>query len=123
MSEPEAGQKWHIPDIVKRTEVLETLIGTYAAAPGTPSNKHMSFHIYRLAAGEVDDQTPHLEDELYYVFSGSRKLIVNEENGTTKAIELNQGDLVYVPAHAKHTFEGPDEIVLMVFFAPNFSGD
>ncbi len=53
----------------------------------------------------------------------TRKLIVNEENGTTKAVELSPRDLVYVPAHAKHTFEGPDEIVLMVFFAPNYSGD
>ncbi|NVO54331.1 cupin domain-containing protein [Rhodobacteraceae bacterium B1Z28] len=123
MTEPAPGQRWHIPDVVKRTDVLETLIGTYEARNDTPSTSSLSFHIYRLAEGQIDDQTPHREDELYYVFSGMRTLVTDCSVEGKKRVDLVQGDLVYVPAHAKHVFEGSAEIVLLVFFAPNFSGD
>lgn len=33
-----------------------------------------------------------------------------------------KGDLVFLPAGAKHSFEGDLEIVLLVFYAPNFTG-
>jgi hypothetical protein len=32
------------------------------------------------------------------------------------------GDLVFVPAYAAHNFVGDDEISLLVFFGPNYSG-
>jgi mannose-6-phosphate isomerase-like protein (cupin superfamily) len=35
--------------------------------------------IYRLMAGEADEQTPHHEDEIYYVLSGRADLEVAGE--------------------------------------------
>ena len=37
--------------------------------------------IYRLSAGETDDQTPHAEDEIYYVLAG---LVSSKSRGSDR---------------------------------------
>ncbi|MEQ8672319.1 MAG: cupin domain-containing protein [Aggregatilineales bacterium] len=74
----------------------------------------MSMGIYKLPAGGTDPQSPHTEDEAYYVVSGRANFVVE---GETKAI--SPGMLLFVPAHADHRFKDiTEDLTLLVFFAP-----
>jgi len=76
----------------------------------------MSMGIYKLPAGGLDDQTPHKEDEAYYVIRG-RALI--EVEGQHQPVE--PGSLIYVAANADHRFvEIEEDLELLVFFAPAY---
>lgn len=74
----------------------------------------MSVGVYVLAVGAVDPQTPHGEDEIYYVVRGHGRL----RNGDEDA-EVNPGDVLYVRARQDHHFHSiTEELVLLVVFAP-----
>ena len=77
----------------------------------------MSLHVYHLKKGEPDQQRPHKEDEAYYVIKGSGKITI--ENLTQG---INEGDLFFVPRNARHHFHDYEELALLVFFAPLFTG-
>ena len=70
--------------------------------------------LYILAAGGTDPQSPHTEDEVYYVVSGRGKILVADEN-----LAVQPGSIVYVPKHVAHRFHSiEEELRLLVFFAP-----
>ena len=74
----------------------------------------LSRGIYRLEAGADDPQTPHTEDEIYYVVSGHGALQVEKRDHV-----VDPGAILFVPAGAKHHFHGISEtLTLLVFFAP-----
>jgi mannose-6-phosphate isomerase-like protein (cupin superfamily) len=74
----------------------------------------MSMGVYKLPAGGVDPQSPHNEDEAYYVVSGVAKIEVEGEEQP-----VTPGTIVFVPAHARHKFKDIEQdLVLLVFFAP-----
>ncbi|MCI4326541.1 MAG: cupin domain-containing protein [Thermoplasmata archaeon] len=74
----------------------------------------MSVGVYVLAAGAVDAQSPHAEDELYFVVRGQGRFRNGETEGPVRA-----GDVLYVPAHRPHRFAAiEEELVLLVVFAP-----
>jgi quercetin dioxygenase-like cupin family protein len=74
----------------------------------------MSLGIYTLAAGSVDMQSPHTQDEVYYVLAGKAKLQVENE---VQAVQ--SGSIVFVAAHDKHKFiEIEEDLTILVFFAP-----
>ncbi len=74
----------------------------------------MSMGMYKLSAGGIDPQSPHNEDESYYVVSGKAKI---EVEGETQPVQA--GTIIFVPAHAVHCFkEIEEDLVLLVFFAP-----
>lgn len=74
----------------------------------------LSAGLYRLAAGAVDPQQPHAEDEVYYVLSGRGKIRVGDEDR-----EVTLGTLVFVPARVEHRFHSiMDDLTLLVLFAP-----
>lgn len=78
----------------------------------------MSFEIYKLPAGGVDMQNPHHEDEAYYVLSGRAKIEVEGE-----VQPVGPGALIFVAAEARHKFiEIEEDLALLVFFAPAFTG-
>jgi quercetin dioxygenase-like cupin family protein len=74
----------------------------------------MSMGLYRLAAGKPDPQSPHKQDEAYYVLSGKAKLEVNGKN------ELAiPGSILFVEAGAAHKFiDIEEDLEVLVFFAP-----
>ena len=77
------------------------------------NNATMRTGIYTLKAGEKEMQTPHTEDELYYVLQGKSSMQV----GDTK-FEVHEGDCVFVPAHLEHRFvDIIEELKLLVFFS------
>jgi len=118
---PAPGQKWHLPDFDVLGNPFETFIGDYQAKPGAPFVADLSVHLYRLEAGETDTQSPHHEDELYYVLQGGRDIEIKTK-AETVVVPLKQGDLVFVPKHAIHKFIGDGQISLLVFFGPSFTG-
>ncbi len=58
---------------------------------------HLSVGIYTLSIGQIDPQSPHSEDEVYFIRSGQGRIRVA---GESRAVEA--GSIVYVPALATH---------------------
>ncbi len=74
----------------------------------------MSAGLYVLGPGTQDPQSPHAEDELYYVIDGYGAV---EVAGTDHAV--GPGSLVFVPAQVAHRFHRiAEELRVLVFFAP-----
>jgi mannose-6-phosphate isomerase-like protein (cupin superfamily) len=74
----------------------------------------LSVGVYRLAKGSDDPQTPHTEDEIYYVLAGRGVLRIGESEHP-----VGPGSIAYVPARAVHRFHDVDaDLELLVFFAP-----
>lgn len=74
----------------------------------------MSAGIYVLAAGSADRQSPHGQDELYYVVRGRARMRAGSEDQTIKP-----GSLIFVAAEVEHQFyDIEEELTVLVFFAP-----
>lgn len=74
----------------------------------------LSVGLYRLERGAEDPQTPHTEDEIYYVLSGRAWLKAGESDQ-----EVRPGSVAYVPARLPHRFHDiTEDLELLVVFAP-----
>lgn len=74
----------------------------------------LSMGLYVLPAGGTDPQSPHTEDEVYYVVSGSAQIQVADESRPVQA-----GSIIYVAKNMEHRFHSIEkEIIILVFFAP-----
>lgn len=74
----------------------------------------MSAGVYALAAGSEDAQTPHLEDELYYVVRGAARFRAADEDRA-----VGSGSVIFVAAGVEHRFyEIREDLKVLVMFAP-----
>lgn len=74
----------------------------------------MSAGVYVLARGGSDRQSPHQQDEIYYVVRGKAKVRIGP-----RECSVGPGTVVFVEAHAEHRFFAIDEeLVMLVVFAP-----
>lgn len=74
----------------------------------------MSVGIYVLPPGATDGQTPHKEDEIYYVVRGEAKMRLGREERA-----VSEGDVIFAEKAAEHRFfDIAEELVLLVIFAP-----
>ncbi len=74
----------------------------------------MSAGVYVLRAGGTDPQSPHKEDEMYYVVSGRARMRVGAEDQA-----IGEGSVIFVEAGVEHRFHDiQEELVVLVFFAP-----
>jgi mannose-6-phosphate isomerase-like protein (cupin superfamily) len=74
----------------------------------------MSAGVYVLAPGSTDPQTPHKEDEMYYVVRGRARMRVGTEDQAISAASV-----IFVAANVEHRFHDiTEELVVLVFFAP-----
>jgi len=74
----------------------------------------LSVGLYVLPAGGADPQSPHTEDEVYYIVSGRARIKVADED---RAVQT--GSIVYVAKNVEHRFHSIDEeLTILVFFAP-----
>ena len=100
---------------------MPSLEGFVAEARRSPSGyveflrvPAMSAGVYVLAAGAVDSQTPHREDEVYFVARGRGNFARGAEE-----LPARTGDVLFVPAGEPHHFHSiEEELVLLVVFAP-----
>ncbi len=74
----------------------------------------MSAGLYVLAPGSTDPQSPHREDETYYVIRGRARFRSGDEDR-----EISSGDVLFVAKNVEHRFHDiTEELALLVFFAP-----
>ena len=74
----------------------------------------LSMGLYFLPAGGTDPQSPHTEDEVYYVVSGRAQILVGNESRAVQA-----GSVIYVEKNVAHRFHSiEDDLTVLVFFAP-----
>lgn len=135
---PASGLVWNVPGELEASPVrLTTLLGTLidpddARDPSdVPAVPGMSVHLVRFGPGE-DVQTPHRQDEVYYVIRGRAKFTYGrteshpDEGGET--VDVGPGSLIYISActqHCFHDFEENDagirQIETLVVFAPDYT--
>jgi mannose-6-phosphate isomerase-like protein (cupin superfamily) len=78
----------------------------------------LSVGTYSIPVGGVDDQAPHHEDEIYVVTTGRATFVT-----PTGTEEVGPGDVLFVPAEEEHRFtDVTEDLALLVFFAPPYSG-
>jgi mannose-6-phosphate isomerase-like protein (cupin superfamily) len=87
---------------------LEAAGGGYEIVHESPG---LEIGVYVLVAPEPDRQQPHEDDEVYVVLSGRGTLEVEDES-----VLMDEGDAVFVPAHAEHRFTGYEGLSLLVVF-------
>jgi mannose-6-phosphate isomerase-like protein (cupin superfamily) len=78
----------------------------------------MSAGVYVLPAGSTDHQTPHREDEIYYVIRGRARFQagVGDEREDK---DVSAGSVIFVAAGVSHHFyDITEELEGLVFFAP-----
>jgi mannose-6-phosphate isomerase-like protein (cupin superfamily) len=74
----------------------------------------LSVGLYWLPKGGTDPQSPHTEDEVYYVVSGRAKIKVADEDRAVQA-----GSVIYVAKNVEHRFHSiEDDLTVLVLFAP-----
>jgi quercetin dioxygenase-like cupin family protein len=74
----------------------------------------MSAGVYVLSAGTTDPQSPHKEDEMYYVVRGKGRMRAGSEDQA-----VTEGSVIFVAAGVEHRFyEITEELTVLVFFAP-----
>jgi len=81
--------------------------------------KHGSMSIEYFSPQKIDTQTPHKQDELYVIASGSGTFYRNGER-----IQFNKGDVLFVPAGMEHRFENfTDDFATWVIFYGKEGGE
>ena len=74
----------------------------------------MSAGVYSLAAGSVDTQSPHGQDELYYVVRGKARMRAGAVDRP-----IAEGSVIFVGANVEHKFHDIEAaLTVLVFFAP-----
>jgi mannose-6-phosphate isomerase-like protein (cupin superfamily) len=74
----------------------------------------MSAGVYVLAAGSTDLQSPHEQDEMYYVTQGKARMRMGAE-----VQSIGPGSIIFVAANLEHRFyDIEEELTVLVFFAP-----
>ena len=72
--------------------------------------RRMEAGVLRLRPGEEDTQTPHNEDELYFVAEGSGYVEVGGEKKPVK-----KGSIIFVPAETGHYFYGNKDLLVVLY--------
>lgn len=74
----------------------------------------LSMGLYRLKAGQPDEQKPHAEDEVYLVISG--KALFRERDREQPVIP---GTVIFGERSVEHRFfDITEDLTVLVFFAP-----
>lgn len=112
----------HRPPAVKTTaaELMQRIPGPVTAKwpqgePFAVAFRHGSMLVELFAPVGIDTQTPHVQDELYFVHSGSGTFVMGEERHP-----FAPGTCFFVPAGVVHKFAqfSPDFSTWVVFWGP-----
>lgn len=75
---------------------------------------HLSAGLYVIPVGGDDPQSPHHEDEVYFVLSGRGTLRAGD-----REFPAEPGSILYVAREVPHRFHDvAEELRVLVFFAP-----
>jgi mannose-6-phosphate isomerase-like protein (cupin superfamily) len=107
-------------------ESSATTLAEVEAAHAAQDNRYLQFltvpelslGLYNLPAGSEDLQTPHHEDEIYYVVSGRGRLSAGDQD-----YPAEPGSILFVAKEVPHKFHDIEEdLRILVFFAPAHTG-
>ena len=98
----------HLFDVEAAKRRLQEGTGGYEIVHESPG---LEVGVYVLVAPEPDRQQPHEDDEVYIVLEGRGTLQVEEEE-----IDLQEGQAMFVAAHAEHRFTGYESLSLLFIF-------
>jgi mannose-6-phosphate isomerase-like protein (cupin superfamily) len=99
---------YEMTDLIEQRMRIEKLYLEFLRVPD------LSLGLYQLPAGGTDPQSPHTEDEVYYVVSGMAKIKVADEDRI-----VQQGSVIYVAKNVEHRFHSIEQdLTVLVFFAP-----
>src|ERR1700722_803576 len=74
----------------------------------------LSMGLYRLKAGQIDEQKPHTEDEVYFIMSGKASFRAGGQEQ-----HVMPGTLIFVERCVEHRFyDISEDWTALVFFAP-----
>jgi len=105
-----------MPDVLDVGEQLAALSrdGHNVAEFFRSPSGSLSLTIVRWPAESVDDQTPHTEDEVYYVLNGRATLVVED-----RRTDVVPGSLAFVGAGDEHRFvDITGDLEVLVFWSP-----
>ena len=103
-------QDWKHFDIAKIIEKQTRTGEPYSEFLRVPA---LSAGVYTLPAGSKDLQSPHDEDEVYFVARGRGRVRIDGQEQ-----RVGPGSILYVRATSNHSFfEIEEDITLLVFFA------
>jgi len=135
---PASGLVWNVREQLDGSTVrLNTLLGTLIDPDDprdptdVPAIPGMSVHLVRFGPGE-DVQTPHRQDEVYYVIRGRAKMTYgrteNDPDRGGETVDVGPGSLIFISACTQHCFhdfepndDGVRQIETLVVFAPNYT--
>ena len=82
--------------------------------------EHGTMKLRYYAPEDVDLQTPHDQDEIYIVASGTGVLASGSDEDSLERRRFGPGDALFVPAGAVHRFEdfSADFATWVVFYGP-----
>ena len=101
-------QSFEFTQLISQREASNKLYLEFLKVPD------LSMGLYVLPADGTDPQSPHTEDEVYYVLSGRAKIMVADQQRDVQA-----GSIVYVAKNIAHHFHSIEaELTVLVFFAP-----
>ena len=97
---------------------LDDALNAHAAAGGAYHQffevPELSAGIYKLPAGGVDGQAPHVEDEIYYVISGKAQVQIGDQH-----YPVETGATIFVAREVPHHFHDiTEDLTILVIFAP-----
>ena len=144
---PRPGQKWSFSELQGRAEDawrkveagdacyhtvdagedwFRVLLGNFPPDPKSATGEckipvlpGLGLYFWFIPPWYDDEQTPHKEDEAYFVVDGRGRLRVSGETQ-----DVAKGDLVFVPRSAPHKFFTPygESLTLLIIFSPTYSG-
>ena len=101
-------QAYELTQLISQREATDKAYLEFLKVPD------LSMGLYVLPAGGVDPQSPHTEDEVYYIVSGKAQIKVADEDRAVQA-----GSIVYVAKNVEHRFHSiEEELTVIVFLAP-----
>ena len=101
-------QAFELADLISQQKDSNKLFLEFLKVPD------LSMGLYVLPVGGTDSQSPHTEDEVYYIVSGRAKIQVADEDR-----DVGAGSIVYVAKNVEHRFHSiEEELKVIVFFAP-----
>ena len=99
---------WELGEVDARRAARGVLYEEFLRVPDLTAG------LYVIEAGGVDPQSPHTEDELYYVVRGRARVTVGDEER-----DVTAGSLVFVAATVPHRFHDITErLEIVVVFGP-----
>jgi mannose-6-phosphate isomerase-like protein (cupin superfamily) len=101
-------QTWQLADVDRARSAEARLYREFLRVPD------LSAGLYVLEIGAADPQSPHGEDELYFVVAGRGAITVGDEE-----CDVSAGSLVFVEATVPHRFHDITErLEVLVVFGP-----